>query len=150
MDFPIIDLMDNEACYRKLLHMLHPEGLHCPRCGQADDLGVHRRNRAPVLDYQCESCGCVFNAFTGTALQGTHRPPSELMIILRGISQGVTTAQLARELKRNRPSLLQFRHNLQANALAGLDKTVLADPVVEVDELYQNAGEKRQTASRCG
>lgn len=148
MDFPIIELMDHEACYQKLRDILHPQGLCCPRCGRTEGLGVHRRHRWPVLDYQCNACRCVFNAFTGTVFQGTHRPAGELMIILRGIAQGVTTAQLAREIKRNRPRLLELRHALQARALAGRDETSLVDAVAEVDEMYQNAGEKRHTPSR--
>ena len=74
MDFPIAELMDEDACYAKLLHWLHPDGLACPRCGARDGLGVHRRHRAPILDYRCKACRRVFNAFTGTALQGTQRP----------------------------------------------------------------------------
>ena len=35
MDFPIADLMDEDACYAKLLAWLHPDGLACPRCGRA-------------------------------------------------------------------------------------------------------------------
>ena len=33
MDFPLADLMDEDACYAKLLAVLHPSGLACPRCG---------------------------------------------------------------------------------------------------------------------
>ena len=33
MDFPIIDLMDQEGCRRRLFDRLHPEGFACPRCG---------------------------------------------------------------------------------------------------------------------
>src|SRR4051794_36484924 len=33
MDFPILDLMDQPACYQRLLELLHPDGLTCPRCG---------------------------------------------------------------------------------------------------------------------
>ena len=76
MDFPLIDYMDEDACYRKLVELLHPDGLACPACGQRQRLGVHRRHREPVLDYQCGDCGRVFNAWTGTVLQGTHRRPS--------------------------------------------------------------------------
>jgi hypothetical protein len=43
----------------------------------------------------------MFNAFTGAALAGTHRRPSELVLILRGIARG-PTARLARELGRGR------------------------------------------------
>src|SRR4051812_3314472 len=53
MDFPLIGLMDERACYEKLLVLLRPDGLACPRCGAGDRLGVHRRHRDPVLDYQC-------------------------------------------------------------------------------------------------
>ena len=106
MDFPIAELMDEDACYAKLLHWLHPDGLACPRCGARDGLGVHRRHRAPILDYRCKACHRVFNAFTGTALQGTRRPVVELMLILRGFAQGVPTAQLARELGCDRKELL--------------------------------------------
>ena len=57
MDFPLIDLMDERACYEKLLALLHPDGLACPRCGASDRMGIHRRHRDPVLDYQCGHCG---------------------------------------------------------------------------------------------
>ena len=57
MDFPIADLMDEDACYAKLVAWLHPDGLACPRCVGRDRLGVHRRHRAPVLDYRCGPAG---------------------------------------------------------------------------------------------
>jgi transposase-like protein len=149
MDFPITDLLDERACYDRLVGLLHPGGLRCPRCGCADRPGVHRRRRDPVLDYQCGGCGAVFNAFTGTALQGTRRPCAHLLLILRGIAQGVPTAQLARELGCDRAHLLALRHRLQDSAAAAAEgQPPLADPVCEADELYQNAGEKRRQAPR--
>ena len=33
MDFPLIDYLDEGACYRKLVELLHPDGLACPACG---------------------------------------------------------------------------------------------------------------------
>ena len=146
MDFPIADLMDEDKCYAQLLELLHPGGLACPRCAKRDGLGVHRRHRAPVLDFQCADCGRVFNAFTGTVFDHTHRRPAELMLTLRGIAQGTSTSQLARELGRHRGTLLDLRHRLQENAAQRLDRTPLADKVVEADEMYQNAGEKRRKA----
>ena len=149
MDFPIAELMDQGACYERLVKALHPDGLACPRCG-GKRLGVHRRHREPVLDYRCRDCRRVFNAFTGTALQNTSRRPAELVLILRGFAQGVPTAKLARELDRDRMKLLQLRHKLQEGATAGLDPAPLPDPVAEADECYVNAGEKRHPASRAG
>ena len=149
MDFPIAELMDEDACYAKLLTILHPDGLHCPRCGSTR-LGVHRRHRAPVLDHRCRDCRRVFNAYTDTTLQGTSRRPSALVLILRGVAQGVSTAQLARELGCDRMKLLELRHKLQDDARAGLDPEPLPDPVIEADECYLNAGEERHPASRAG
>jgi hypothetical protein len=105
MDFPITDLMDQDACYAKLVALLYPGGLACVKC-RTDD---HLRHLAPVLDYRCTSCGRVFNAFTGTALAGTHRRAAKIMPILRGFAQGVPTAQLARELGCDRKHLLELR-----------------------------------------
>ena len=53
MDFPIGDLLDEQACYDWLVGRLYPRGLACPSCGRKRGLGVHRRHRAPVLDYRC-------------------------------------------------------------------------------------------------
>src|SRR5918998_4886245 len=148
MDFPIADLMDEDACYAKPLGWLHPDGLACPRCGARDGLHVHHRHRAPVLDYRCKACRRVFNAYTGTALQGTQRRPVELILIVRGFAQGVPTAQLARELGCDRSELLGFRHRLQEAAWRGLDRTPLGDATTEADEAFQNAGGKRHAAHR--
>jgi transposase-like protein len=148
MDFPLAELIDEDACYRKLLTWLHPDGLACPRCGARDGLRVHRRHRAPVLDYRCTACRRVFNAFTGTALRGTRRRPSDLMLILRGFAQGVPTAQLARELACDRRELLRLRHRLPHLAWLFRGQWRLSDPVAEADEMYQNAGEKRCAAHR--
>jgi transposase-like protein len=148
MDFPSIDYLDEDACYRKLVELLHPDGLACPSCGQRRRLGVHHRHREPVLDYQCGDCGRVFNAWTGTVLQGTHRRPSQLMLILHGVATGQPTARMARELGCDRKHLLELRHRLQERARLGLDRNPLGDAVVEADEMYQNAGEKRHPAHR--
>lgn len=142
MDFPIDDLLDEDACYERSLSWIHPEGLTCPGCHHHDRLHIHRRDREPVLDYRCGHCGRVFNAFTGSALQGTHYRPSTLVLILRGIAQGVPTARLARELNCDRGHLLALRHRLQDLAFRFRHRLPLDDPVVEADELYQNAGEK--------
>jgi len=147
MDFPIGELLDEDACYQWLVRLIHPGGLTCPRCG-SDDLRVHRRTRAPVVDYRCPRCRRVYNAFTHTAFHGTHRRPSELVLLLRGFARGESTAALARETGRNRPHLLALRHRLQDNALAHRDAAPLGDDRVEADEMYQNAGEKRGRAPR--
>ncbi len=60
----------------------------------------------------------MFNLFTGTPWQGAHRTPAEILLILRGFAQGVTTARLTRELGASRPHLLELRHQVQARSAA--------------------------------
>jgi transposase-like protein len=146
----LIDLMDQHACYARLVGLLHPDGLACPNCGARDRMGIHRRHRDPVIDYQCGGCGRVFNAFTKTPLQGIRRSPAQLLLILRGVAQAAPTAQMARELGCDRKHLLELRHRLQSNAALHLDRNPLGDAVIEADEAYVNAGEKRDPASRPG
>src|SRR4051812_14393790 len=115
MDFPLTELIDQDACYARLVRALHPDGLACPRCG-GDGSGVHRRHREPVIDYRCRGCRRVVNAFTGTALQETSRSPAALVPILRGIAQSAPTARMARELGRDRMKRLRLGHKLQEHA----------------------------------
>ena len=149
MDFSILGLMSDDACYQFLIDTLHPDGLYCPACRRDDALSVHDRHRPPVLDYRCRHCGVVFNAYTGTPLQKTHRSPIQLVLILRGICQGVPTAQLARELGCDRKHLLALRHRLQGLAWKAAGQSgPVAGPTAEADEMFQNAGEKRGSPPR--
>lgn len=151
MDFPILDLMDPDACYQFLMDTLHPDGLRCPGCRRADALSIHDRHRRPVLDYRCRHCGAVFNAYTATPLQKTHRSPAQLVLILRGIWQGTPTAQLARELGCDRKHLLELRHKLQGLAeVAASQSGPVPGAHAEADEMFQNAGEKRHRTPRPG
>lgn len=140
MDFSIAELMDEDACYAKLLQALHPGGLACPRCHLSDQVAVHRRHRAPVLDYRCGSCRQVFNAFTGSALQGSKRRPSRLILVLRGIAQGVPTAQLARELDCDRSELHKLRHE-------GPRRRMELRPVISN---LDPRGDREETTSKSG
>ena len=72
LQFPLDELLDEQACYAFLLRVLHPDGLHCPQ-GHALplDQAPHARHRAPILDYRCRTWGAVFNVFTGTSWSKT-------------------------------------------------------------------------------
>lgn len=63
-------------------------------------------------------------------------------MLLRGVAQGVSTAQLSKELDVEYSNLLKLRHLMQENAYENLDVSALADQVSETDEMFQNAGEK--------
>ena len=93
---PIDDLLDEDRCYRLRHEVLHPKGLRCP-AGHAlpVDQAPHDRHRAPLVDDRCRECGKVFDAFTGTVLQGVRYRCSKLVPILRAFAQGVPTLPLA-------------------------------------------------------
>jgi transposase-like protein len=141
--FPLAGLLDEQACYHRLLGILHPQGLCCPRghCIPSSQ-APHHRTRAPVVDYRCRVCGAVFNLFTGSVWAGTHYSCAMVVMILRGFVQGTPTLQLADELGCDYSTLLAYRHEIQAAALLRRDTSPLVDEVTEADEMFQNAGEK--------
>jgi transposase-like protein len=108
------DFSDEKGCYEELVRFLHPDGLRCPRCQSKDGLRVHRRHREPVLVYICGKCFRVFNAWTGTAIQGVHRQPSQIAYILRRVVDRAPTARIAREMGCHRRGVLSLRRRLLA------------------------------------
>jgi len=119
--FPIHELLDESQCYQFLLDMLHPEGLQCPHGHPLPpDQAPHDAHRRPILDYRCRQCGAVFNLFTRTLFTKTQQPCSKIVLILRGIAQGVSTQQLSEELSLDYSNLLGLRHRIQDAVAEGL------------------------------
>jgi transposase-like protein len=141
--FPLTKLLDEQACYEWLLEILHPKGLYCPN-GHALPVGKapHDRQRAPIVKYKCRECGKVFHIFTGTDLSGSHYTCGQIVVILRGFFQGQTTQHIAEELGLDYGTLLSWRHRIQRRGFAHLINGNLPDAEAEMDEMFQNAGEK--------
>ena len=147
--FPLTDVLTPDACYHWFEMILWPDGRVYPRCGARDRLVIQTTYRAPLLDYQCQHCGRVFNLFSGTVFSGTNHPVTELYAIVRGVAQGVSTLQLTKELGCSYQPLLDLRHKLQGWIAAVLDASPpVAGKICEVGEMYQNAGEKRYSPHR--
>lgn len=119
--------MNEERCYAKLLAVIHGRrsdwlylsdpicirgGPPCPRCKKGQGSRVERV-RNPLTDYRCSHCRGFFNGWTGTVFQGTHRRPSELVLLIWGIIKDVPTARLARRLGSNRPWLVGVRRRIE-------------------------------------
>ena len=140
IDFPLNGLLNEAACLTWLEHNLHPNGLHCPRCRSAQ-----RRIARPALvpAYRCKGCDRYYTALSGTLFQKTRQPPSKIVLMLRGVAKGETTARLARELAISRKQMHTLRGRVQNNLYETLPTHALEEPAFEADELYQNAGEKR-------
>lgn len=151
MEFPITELLDYDSSLAWLLAHFHPQGLRCPGCqkalGQARVFRYTRKSQLPV--YRCKACRSVYNLYTGTVLAQCHWRPQQVVLFLRGVCKGETTQALAAELQVSYKTALTLRHKLQAQAVALQPDTPLPDTQTETDEMFQNAGEKRDPAPRA-
>ena len=145
MDFPILDLIDNESATEWLVNHFHPDGLKCPHCeASVEEARPFRQTTASQLTvYRCLLCDGIYNLYSSTVFQQKQFTPAQVVLLLRGVYQGTSTAQLAREIGLSYPTVLSMRHTLQANAQAMQPNSPLADEQTETDEMFQNAGEKK-------
>jgi hypothetical protein len=67
-----------------------------------------------------------------------------LVLLLRGVAKGESTARLSRELDIDRKRLGEIRQQLQQNLYDTLPNDRLHGREFEADELYQNAGERSE------
>jgi len=150
MDFPIVDLFDDEISTVWLLKYFHSHGLRCPHCqASAKNARIFRQSqRSKLTVYRCTQCHGVYTLFSGTVFAGRHVRPAQAILLLRGVCKGESSATLARELKLDRKTVHQVRHAIQANAERLQPNTPLNDHRTETDELFQNAGEKRRKTRR--
>ncbi len=146
IDFPISELLDEEASREWLERQQHPKRLRCPKCGSKERRVA--RKKGPVPAYRCLECDCYHTIFTGTVFEKTRQKPSKLVLLLRGIAKGESTARLARELPMSRKQVHTLRRRIQLNLLNRLPSGKMAGAEFEGDELYQNAGEKKHPTSR--
>jgi transposase-like protein len=145
IDFPITELFDDSLCLLWLERHLHPDGFVCPHCGS----GSRRRFRTQAYydAYRCRACAKYSTLLSGTAFEGSRQRPATLVLLLRGIAKGESTARLARELDLLRQTVHTLRQRLQATLNDSAPTETMDGATFEVDELYQNAGEKKYAAS---
>ena len=144
MDFPIQSLIDEEQAEAWVLNHFHPQGLYCPKCqSSVSEARNFRKTQTSGLQvYRCEHCESIYNLYSGTVFAGTQFRPSQVVLLLRGVCQGVSSSQLGRELGISRQTVLSIRRKLESSAEQIQPKDALPDAEVETDEMFQNAGEK--------
>ena len=145
MDFPITNLMSEKASTEWIMEYFHPHGLGCPHCeaAWAEAREFRSTRRSALTVYRCRCCRGIYNLYSGTIFEGRQLRPAQVVLLVRGVLKGESAATLARELGMSRTTITQLRHLIQANAAQLQSETRLQDKVVEADELFQNAGEKR-------
>jgi transposase-like protein len=65
---------DDEACLKYLVARRWPDGVHCPRCGNAD---LYDASSYKPFHWQCRECakdGYRFSCLTGTIFENTKKP----------------------------------------------------------------------------
>ena len=144
MDFPIVDLLDDDVSTAWLLKYFHSHGLKCPQCqASVRQARVFRRTTRSKLNvYRCQKCVSLYTLYSGTVFAGKHLRPAQTVLLLRGVCKGEPSQLLARELKLSRETVHALRQALQANAQRLQPTTPLNDQRTETDELFQNAGKK--------
>jgi transposase-like protein len=143
MDFPITELMDQEACIQWLEKYFHPDRLKCPQCqvNVEQAMWFRKTNRSDLDVYRCKNCRGIYNLYSGTVFEGRHFTPEQTLLFIREILQGKSSAKLARELKISRTITLEVRHLLQANA--GRQQSI--DPLSDLDA---EGGNRRNVPER--
>jgi transposase-like protein len=144
MDFPILTLLDTDASVDWISQHFHPDGFGCPHCqAHLTEARFFRTNRGSCLPvYRCRACQGVYTLYSHTLFEGSQLLPAQVVLLLRGVFQGQSSAQLARELELTEKTVLKWRHRLQAEIQSIQPTTPLPDCATESDELFQNAGEK--------
>ncbi len=144
MIFPITDLLSHEQSVAWIEQHFHPQGFHCPSCGAArEQARPFRRTQRGLLTYRCKRCQSTYNLYSGTIFANSLLPPAKVVLLLRGICKGESTAALAHELQLSRTSVHEWRQKIQHNGYAMRAAEPLPDSHCETDEMFQNAGEKR-------
>jgi hypothetical protein len=145
MDFPIVELIDDELSRHWLLKHFHPAGLTCPHCGAGlDQARAFRQTKTSQLTvYRCNRCQGIYNLYSRTVFEGRYFRPAQAVLLLRGVTKGQPTAEIAREIGVSRPTVHEVRQEIQAKAEHHQPQTPLVDDLTETDEMFQNAGEKK-------
>ena len=145
IDYGIRELLDESGCVGWLEKHLHPNGLVCPHCGSAERWLFREQGYFPA--YRCKAREGYYTLLSGTVFQKSHQQPSTLAVLQRGIAKGESSARLSRELGLGGKRVMQLRHAIQNNLYETLPVQTMAGQDFEADELYQNAGEQRKSAS---
>jgi transposase-like protein len=146
MDFPITDLMSEKASAEWIMEYFHPTGIRCPHCGAAWAKAFEFRStrQSQLKVYRCRECGGIYNLYSGMIFEARQLRPAQVVLLIRGVLKGESAATLARELGMSRTTITELRHRIQQNAAHLQTEIPLPDNVVEADEMFQNAGEKRR------
>ncbi len=96
MDFPIIDLLDDDQSIAWVEQHCHPRGQLCPHCqvprADARFFRINRGSGLPV--WRCHQCHGIYHLDSGTIFAGSPLAPVHVVLLVRGVLQGQPSAHL--------------------------------------------------------
>ncbi len=127
--------VDEEACRSYLVARRWPNGVHCPRCGNAKVYAL-----ASGYHWQCEACqvnGYRFSHIAGTIFENTNKPLREwfrVVHLMLTSKKGISALQIQR--------MMGFGSYGTAHSMCHKIRAALIEPetklggIVEVDETF--------------
>lgn len=85
-------LMDEDACRAWILQRLHPNGRHCPKCGE---ILINTRNFWAGLKCCCKACNFQFRPLSGSLFEGTHFSYRDIFLMAVLIALGINAPRIA-------------------------------------------------------
>jgi hypothetical protein len=130
-------LGDDEACLKYLVARRWPEGVACPRCGNAD---VYDASSYKPFHWQCVECSegpYRFSALVGTIFENTKKPLRDwyrVVHLMLASKKGMSALQIQRMMGfGSYETAHSMCHKIRA---ALIDPTVRLGGIVEVDETW--------------
>jgi transposase-like protein len=128
---------DDEACLRYLVARRWPEGVKCPRCGNAE---LYDASSYKPFHWQCRSCnpsGYRFSAIAGTIFEDTKKPLRDwyrVAHLMLSSKKGMSALQIQRMMGFGSYNTAHLMcHKIRAALIA--PETKLGG-IVEVDETF--------------
>src|SRR3954451_21933039 len=134
---------DEESCRRYLVARRWPNGVHCPRCGNAKVYAL-----ASGYHWQCEACqvnGYRFSHIAGTIFENTNKPLREwfrVTHLMLTSKKGISALQIQR--------MMGFGSYETAHSMCHKIRAALIEPeeklggIVEVDETFIGGKDKNK------
>jgi hypothetical protein len=97
MDFPLLEVIDEDKGEEWAERYFHGGHLKCPKCG-ADRRTAWIEGQTKcsrVVKYRCRACRKVYTVYHETVFAHKQIQPGQAILLLRGICKGESTASLA-------------------------------------------------------
>ena len=129
---------DEDKAMDFLRYIRWSDGVYCPDCKSFEiyNRGIQGKSKR----YTCKNCGLNFSDFTGTIFANKKLPLGEMFYIIMNLDKK-SVNRLSKELNHKWDTVYNIAQEFRESLM---DKS--KDPVltgdVEIDEMYQSAGEK--------